>query len=144
VWVQVGRRKTELMTALRAPLDATFDTIRTAQHTSRAVHVPTRQQFANLAGTDATATQRDLRHFACHKTELATDALEQFDVSFAVVTKREPLPQINLFRVQTIDDYIAKKISSTNPRKLFRETHHDRLFDSKHTKPFDLLIERLK
>ena len=106
--------------------------------------MPTRQQFANLAGADATATQRDLRHFTCHKAELATDALEQFYVSFAVVTKREPLPQINLFRMQTIDDYIAEKISSTNPRKLFRETHHDRLFDSKHTKAFDLLVERLK
>src|SRR5215213_7242804 len=43
VWVEVGRRKAQLVPAFRASLDTALDAVRTAQHASRKVHL-TRSQ----------------------------------------------------------------------------------------------------
>ena len=89
--------------------------------------------MTNFARTNATSTYFDLRNLTRNKAKLIAHTFEQLDVALTIVAKREALSQIDLSRVQTIDDYITQKVLSANGCKLFREPHHNRLFDTQNT-----------
>jgi hypothetical protein len=72
VGVQVGRRKTQLVTAFRAMFDPSLDTVRPAQHASGEINLSAREQLTNPARTDSLAAQPDLGHFAGNKTKLTS------------------------------------------------------------------------
>src|ERR1700738_3557741 len=142
--VQVGRRKSQLLTAFSAVLDATFDPVWTSHHPPRKINLTARKQLTNPAGTHAPATQTNFWYLARDKAQLAADAAEQFDVSFTVMAKGESLTEINLLRLQTLLDYIKQKFARGNSRKLLREANDDCLLYAQHAKPLNLLIESLE
>ena len=48
------------------------------------------------------------------ETQLITHAFEQFDIAFTIMPKRKTFPEIDLFRVQAIDDHVVQKVLGAN------------------------------
>jgi len=142
--MQVGCGKTQLVTAFRAMFDATFDTIRAPQHTSREINLAARQQLTNLARAYPTVSETHFGDFSRNKTKFFTDARQQVDVPFTVMTECESFSQINFLRMKSFLDDVVQKLARTNLRKLFREPHYDGLFNPQNSEAFNFLIECLK
>src|SRR5205807_4109797 len=100
--MKIRGRKAQFYPALSAANDSTFNTIRPAQHASRAIYSTLIEQFADASRTDAFPAKTHLGNFVGKKSEIFADASEKFDVPFAIVTDCQTAAEIDFPGAQTI------------------------------------------
>src|SRR6266581_3318912 len=144
LWMKIGRGKAELLTPFGSACDSTFDTIGTTEHAAGEIHAALEQMFADTTRADATTAQTHFWNFICKESKVLTDRPQQIDVALPIVTKSKTAAQVNLFCVQTIDNYIAQEVLRADLRKLLIKMNYDGLFNAQHSERFDLLIESLQ
>ena len=142
--LKIRGRKAQFYAALSAAHDPAFYAIRPAQHAARAIHSTLIEQFADASRTDAFPTETHLRNFLGKESEILADALQKFDVPFAIMTESKTAAEIDVPGMQPIGDHVAQEIFGANLGERFVEMNDDRLFDSQNAEGFDFLIESLQ
>ena len=142
--MKIRGRKSQGDAAFGAAHDASFDSIRPAQHAARDAYPALLQQFANATGADPASTQTELRHFISKKAQTFTNRAQQIDVAFTAMAESKTAAEINFFRVQAFDNNIAQKIFGANLREVLIKVNNYGLFDAQHAQRFDFLIKSLQ
>jgi hypothetical protein len=142
--MKICGRESQLHAAFSAAHDATFDSIRPAQHPPRKIYSTLRQEFANASRTYPASTQTNFRDLVGEKPETLTDGAQQLDVAFTFMTERKSTTEIYFPSVQPIDDDITQEILGAYLGKGLVEVNDDGLFDAEHAERLHFLIEGLQ
>src|SRR5690606_9242018 len=144
VRVEVRGRKPYRVAAPISANNDSFYPIRATEHSARQVHAALRKQPADVRRTYPLSAENDLGNLVRDKPKVGAHGANQINISAPALAECESFSQIDLLRLESLVNDLAKKVFGRLGGKFLVECNNDRLLYSQHLEICEPLIERLQ